>query len=103
MAKKKRGVSDFKILLLVIGLCFLLALAHKEYRIYKVNKEVEKTQQRIELLKKEQDELKIERQRLDDLNYIEKLAREEHNMVGKDEVPLFIIDEKGTQGSKEKQ
>lgn len=103
MAKKRRGVNDFKILLLAIGVCFLLALAHKEYRIYKVNNELEKTQQRIESLKKEQEELKLERQRLDDLNYIEKLAREEHNMVGKDEVPLFIIEEKGTQGSKEKQ
>ena len=32
--------------------------------------------------------------RLDDLKYIEKLAREDHNMVGKDEVPLFIVDDK---------
>ena len=47
--------------------------------------------------------MESERQRLDDLKYIEKLAREEHNMVGKDEVPLFIIEEKGTQPTKGKQ
>ena len=35
-----------------------------------------------------------EKKRLDDLKYIEKLAREDHNMVGKDEVPLFIVDDK---------
>ena len=34
------------------------------------------------------------KKRLDDLKYIEKLAREDHNMVGKDEVPLFIVDDK---------
>ena len=28
------------------------------------------------------------------MKYIEKLAREDHNMVGKDEVPLFIVDDK---------
>jgi cell division protein DivIC len=32
---------------------------------------------------------------LDDPKYIEKLAREDHNMVGKNEIPLFIVkDEK---------
>ena len=91
MARKRRRINGFKLLLLFIAVCFLLALAHKEYNICQVNKELEKTQNRIE------------RQRLDDLKYIEKLAREEHNMVGKDEVPLFIIEEKGTQPGKGKQ
>ena len=34
------------------------------------------------------------KQNLDNLNYIEKLAREEHNMVRKGEIPLFIIEDK---------
>ena len=38
-------------------------------------------------------ELEAERRRLDDPRYIEKLAREDYNMVGKNEVPLFIVDE----------
>ena len=103
MARKRRRINGFKLLLLFIAVCFLLALAHKEYNIYQVNKELEKTQNRIEPLKEEQETLETERQRLDDLKYIEKLAREEHNMVGKDEVPLFIIEEKGTQPGKGKQ
>ena len=78
-------------------------MANKEYNIYQVNKELENTQKRIESLKEEQEALEAERQKLDDLKYIEKLAREEHNMVGKDEVPLFIIEEKGTQPAKGKQ
>ena len=52
------------------------------------------TNQRVEELKKDKAELEAEKKRLDDLKYIEKLAREDHNMVGKDEVPLFIVDDK---------
>ena len=48
----------------------------------------------MEELKKDKAELEAEKKRLDDLKYIEKLAREDHNMVGKDEVPLFIVDDK---------
>ena len=103
MARKRRRINGFKLLLLFIAVCFLLALAHKEYNIYQVNKELEKTQNRIESLKEEQETLETERQRLDDLKYIEKLAREEHNMVGKDEVPLFIIEETGAQPGTGKQ
>ena len=42
---------------------------------------------------KKKAELEDERKRLDDPRYIEKLAREDYNMVGKNEVPLFIVDE----------
>ena len=45
------------------------------------------------MLKQQKAELEAERKRLDDPRYIEKLAREDYNMVGKDEVPLFIVDE----------
>jgi cell division protein FtsB len=38
--------------------------------------------------------LEAERKKLDDPKYLEKLAREDYNMVGKNEVPLFIVDEK---------
>ena len=59
------------------------------------------TQQRVDELKKVQAELEAERKRLDDLKYIEKLAREDHNMVGKNEVPLFIVDEQEKQQKQE--
>ena len=41
--------------------------------------------------------MKLNANVLDDLKYIEKLAREDHNMVGKNEVPLFIVDEQEKQ------
>ena len=35
--------------------------------------------------------LEQEKENLGDIQYIEKVAREEHNMVGKDEIPLFMV------------
>ena len=79
----------------------LLGRIRQEYKIYQINKEMSATQQRVDELKKVQAELEAERKRLDDLKYIEKLAREDHNMVGKNEVPLFIVDEQEKQQKQE--
>ena len=66
-----------------------------------MNRELEATTQRVENLKKDKADLDAEKKRLDDLKYIEKLAREDHNMVGKDEVPLFIVDDKENKDNKD--
>ena len=76
----------------VIAVC-LVVLGRQEYRIYQIKQEQAATQQRIDELKKKKAGLEAERKRLDDPRYIEKLAREDYNMVGKNEVPLFIVDE----------
>lgn len=92
--RKKRSRRDFMwFCIFVIVVCSII-IARQEYKIYQVNKELEATNQRVEELKKDKAELEAEKKRLDDLKYIEKLAREDHNMVGKDEVPLFIVDDK---------
>lgn len=92
--RKKRSRRDFMwFCLFVIVVCGII-IARQEYKIYQVNKELEATNQRVEELKKDKAELEAEKKRLYDLKYIEKLAREDHNMVGKDEVPLFIVDDK---------
>lgn len=90
---KKKKRHDFLILCLVLVVACGIIIARQEYKIYQVDQELEATNQRVEKLKKDKAELEAEKARLDDLKYIEKLAREDHNMVGKDEVPLFIVDE----------
>lgn len=91
--KKRRSSNDFLWVLIILLIICLGVLGRQEYKIYQINKEMSATQQRVDELKKVQAELEAERKRLDDLKYIEKLAREDHNMVGKNEVPLFIVDE----------
>lgn len=89
--KKNTGFKFFTLLL--IAVC-LVVLGRQEYRIYQVHKEQTATQARIDKLKQEKAALEKERRLLDDPAYIEKLAREDYNMVGKNEVPLFIVDDK---------
>ena len=63
-------------------------------KIYQLKQEKAATEERINALNAKQAQLEEERKRLDDPKYLEKLAREDYNMVGKNEVPLFIVDEK---------
>ena len=82
--KKRRSSNDFLWVLIILLIICLGVLGRQEYKIYQINKEMSATQQRV-----------------DDLKYIEKLAREDHNMVGKNEVPLFIVDEQEKQQKQE--
>lgn len=91
--RQKRKPNYFNYCLLVLFALCLVRLGGQEYDIYKLQQKQVATQQRIEALQKQKAELEAERKRLDDPRYIEKLAREDYNMVGKNEVPLFIVDE----------
>ena len=44
--------------------------------------------------------MQLSNYRLSDPKYIEKLAREDHNYVKKDEVPIFIVKDKEGQNEK---
>lgn len=93
-AHRRRGARDFGWVLLILLIVFLGVLGRQEYKIYQIKKEAAATQLRVEALEKSKADLEAEKQRLDDHKYIEKLAREDHNMVGKNEVPLFIVKDK---------
>lgn len=92
--KKSRIARDFRRVLIVLVIIFVAILGRQEYKIYQIQKETEATQKRVEELQKLQADLEAERKRLYDPKYIEKLAREDHNYVKKDEVPIFIVKEK---------
>ena len=67
--KKSRIARDFRRVLIVLVIIFVAILGRQEYK-------------------------EAERKRLYDPKYIEKLAREDHNYVKKDEVPIFIVKDK---------
>lgn len=91
--RRRRKKNYFKYFLLILFALCLVKLGGQEYDIYKIQQKQVAVTQRIEVLQKQKAELEAERKRLDDPRYIEKLAREDYNMVGKNEVPLFIVDE----------
>lgn len=89
---KKSMHALFKVFLVVLlGFC-LTAFIRQEINIYQIKQEQIATQKRLDALKKRKAELEAERKRLDDPKYIEKLARDDYNMVGPNEVPLFVVD-----------
>ena len=94
---KNRIARDFRRILIVLVIIFVAILGRQEYKIYQIQKETEATQKRVEELQKLQADLEAERKRLYDPKYIEKLAREDHNYVKKDEVPIFIVKDKEKQ------
>ena len=100
--KKSRIARDFRRVLIVLVIIFVAILGRQEYKIYQIQKEAEATQKRVEELQKLQADLEAERKRLYDPKYIEKLAREDHNYVKKDEIPIFIVKDKGKQDDKAK-
>ena len=97
--RKKRGHNWFAYILGIVVLICLGIIAQQEYKIYQLKQEKAATEARIDALTEKHANLEAERKKLDDPKYLEKLAREDYNMVGKNEVPLFIVDEK--KGAKE--
>lgn len=91
--RRKRMPKGVKLFIFLLVAVCLVIVFKQEYRIYQIKQEKSATQQRIDQLKKQKAQLETERKNLDDSRYIEKLARENYNMVGKNEVPLFIIKE----------
>ena len=95
--EKRGSARDFRLVLIILVIIFLGILGRQEYKIYQIQKEAEATQKRVEELQKVQADLEAERKRLYDPKYFEKLAREDHNYVKKDEVPIFIVKDKEKQ------
>ena len=101
--KNKKTIHYFKLFLGLILLLFLVRVAQQAYTIYTVRQETIKTEAKVEELKKQKEALEEEKKNLGDIKYVEKIAREEHNMVGKDEIPIFIVDGSKKQEDTKKQ
>ena len=89
---KKSMHALFKVFLGVLIAFCVGAFVKQEISIYQIKQEQAATQKRLDALKKQKSDLEAERKRLDDPKYIEKLARDDYNMVGPNEVPLFVVD-----------
>lgn len=92
--KRKSKNKGFKILLFIVIVCCIGIICKQEYQIYEIEKEKEATASRIEKLNETKKNLEQEKQNLSDPEYIEKLARDEYNMVKQGEIPVFVVEEK---------
>tara|TARA_Y100000588_G_C14123112_1_gene868159 strand:+ start:767 stop:1129 length:363 start_codon:yes stop_codon:yes gene_type:complete len=83
--------------LLLIGFILLIVFIfgdHGIFQLYKLKKERAEIQKQISFLRKEREQLKSEKSRLEnDLDYIEKLARERFRMAKPGEKVFKVIPE----------
>jgi len=92
--KKLHSSRGFALVMGLLAVLCLGVICRQEYKIYRVEEEAALARERVAQLQIQRKDLQEEHVRLYDVNYIEKLARENHNMVGKDEIPLFIVEDR---------
>lgn len=91
--KKKKGMAGwFKVAIIIAAVCCVGTIINQEIKIYQIKQEQAATQKRLEALEKQKASLEKERKLLDDPKHIERIARDDYNMVGPNEVPLFVVD-----------
>ena len=91
---KELALRGLGLVIILIAVISLYQLGKQAYDLYLVRKETVTSSEKIKAIEKDNERLEEERSNLHDPKYVEKVARDEHNMVGKNEVPLFIVDEK---------
>lgn len=99
--KKHSDATNIRHLYWILGVVslitvFILTIVISDYGIYQVyllNRQERRLHTNIEKLKTEQDSLLVEKARLEnDLDYIEKLAREHYRMAKKGEKVFRVIE-----------
>ena len=99
--KKHSDATNIRHLYWILGVVslitvFILTIVISDYGIYQVyllNRQKRRLHTNIEKLKTEQDSLLVEKARLEnDLDYIEKLARERYRMAKKGEKVFRVIE-----------
>ncbi len=92
---RKRMKLEMKWALYVIGFVgFLCAgmVARQAYWYCCLKGDLRETGNRVELLKQQKEKLSDEKNALERLDYVEKVARDKYNMVKKNEVPVFVVE-----------
>lgn len=92
--RRPKGNKKLRLLLYLVSFLCLAAVCRQGYSVYQIKREQQAAELRITRLREQQQALEAERSSLEDPRYIEKLARENYNMVGKDEVPIFVVEDK---------
>jgi len=80
---KELALRGLGLVIILIAVISLYQLGKQAYDLYLVRKETVKSSEKIKAIEKDNERLEEERSNLHDPKYVEKVARDEHNMVGK--------------------
>lgn len=87
---KRKKISFFHCIFTVLLIFFLFKFVKQEIQIYEINNEIGSTNAKITDLSLRYNKLQEEYANSDKIEYIEKVAREEYNMVKEREVPILV-------------
>lgn len=89
---KKRGLNWFIVLLIIIVGYGGSVVIEQQYKLSALDDDMVGAQERLEAAKQENAQLRDEYNKLGDVEYIEKLAREELGMTRQGEMPYIYAD-----------
>lgn len=87
---KKRKINFLRLIFIAMLCFFIVEIVKQEIRIHQLDKEIQATQSKIEELAQTHERLLEEERSASDPKYIEKVAREEYNMVKQNEIPVMV-------------
>ena len=91
---KKRRAGWILFLLSLLFVLFLLSIGKRGFiQQIRIHRQQQKLKTDINTLKEEEEQLKMEDEKLDDPEYIEEIAREEYGMAKKDEKVYKVVPE----------
>lgn len=89
MRQRRKHVNWFRFGMLALIGYFLYVCIGQQYQLYVINRETDQTRRQLDQAVQLRQDLTQEKERLYDLAYIEKLAREEFGLVKAGEVPFI--------------
>ena len=84
---RKRGIKWFFLVLIAVIAYFSSIMISQQMYLSQVSEDQAAAEQRLAAARKENEELRQERENLNRMDYIEKLAREELGMTRQGEIP----------------
>lgn len=84
---RKRGINWFFLVLIAVIAYFSSIMISQQMYLSQVSEDQAAAEQRLAAARKENEELRQERENLNRMDYIEKLAREELGMTRQGEIP----------------
>lgn len=91
--KRKEKTKQYRwyIVIALFVVYFASVLISQQFHLNQVSEDQVAADTRLELAKREHEELLNERKLLDDRDYLEKIAREELGMVKAGEIPYSLV------------
>lgn len=89
----KLDVKRMGYLIVALGILCVGMISRQAYWYLSLKNELTQTSSRVEILQQKKQKLQAEKEALGKLEQVERVARDQYNMVKPNEIPVFIVGE----------